>query len=165
MAINSVSFPFFWAAQPEAWRPNLCWDMFSFQHLLFNSNWLNRGSWGPPLLGAGSLYCILSPTNSNFVCTELYYCFTPTQFNPSTVKVIPRHPRPDALVIYTGEFLILTAWPGRRSIYNNTSRRILPPSRLDFFRNRDGALINLQFLFSFFFFGDHIILFPSQLPL
>ena len=46
------------------------------------------GSWGPPLLGAGSLYSILSPTNSNFLCTELYYYFTPTQFNLSTVKVI-----------------------------------------------------------------------------
>ena len=32
---------------------------------------------GPPLLGAGSLYRILSPTASNFLCTELYYCFTP----------------------------------------------------------------------------------------
>ena len=41
-----------------------------------------------PLLGAGSLYRILSPTDSNFLCTELYYCFTPTQFNLSTVKVI-----------------------------------------------------------------------------
>ena len=84
---------------------------------------LNRGFWGPPLLGAGSLYSILSPTalrlwtptaqsgvlrdpllcagslysilspnNSNFLCTELYYYFTPTQFNLSTVKVIPLIP-------------------------------------------------------------------------
>ena len=49
-------------------------------------------AWGPPLLGAGSLYSILSPTNSNFLCTKLYYCFTPTQFNLSTVKVIPLIP-------------------------------------------------------------------------
>ena len=71
----------------------------SFQHLL--SNWsdlqlLNRGSWGPPLLGAGYLYIILSPTdlisNTNFLCTELYYCFTSTQLNLSTVKVIPLIP-------------------------------------------------------------------------
>ena len=53
---------------------------------------LNRVSWGPPLLGAGSLYSILYPTNSNFQCTELYYCFTSTQFNLSTVKVIPLRP-------------------------------------------------------------------------
>ena len=45
---------------------------------------LNRGSWGPPLLGAGFLYCILSPTDSNFLCTELYYCFMPTHFLPIT---------------------------------------------------------------------------------
>ena len=30
----------------------------------------------------------------------------------------PDIPRPDAPVIYTGAFPILTAWPGRRSIYN-----------------------------------------------
>ena len=53
---------------------------------------LNRRSWRPPLLGAGSLYNILSPTNSNFLCTELYYFFTPTQFNLSTDKVIPLIP-------------------------------------------------------------------------
>ena len=53
---------------------------------------LNRGSWGAPLLGAGSLYSILSLTNSNFLCTELYYCFTHTQFNLLTVKVIPLIP-------------------------------------------------------------------------
>ena len=79
---------------------------------------LNRESWGPPLLGAGSLYSILSPTNLNFLCTELYYCFTPIQFNPSTVIVIPWRPWPDAPVTYTGAFLILTAWLGWRSIYN-----------------------------------------------
>ena len=42
------------------------------------------GAWGPPLLGAGSLYIILYPTDSNFLCTELYYCFTPTQSLPIT---------------------------------------------------------------------------------
>ena len=57
-----------------------------------NSNCSIWGPEGPPLLGAGSLYSILSPTNSNFLCTELYYCFTPTQFNMSTVKVIPLIP-------------------------------------------------------------------------
>ena len=53
---------------------------------------LNRGPEGLLYLGAGSLYSILSPTNSNFLCTELHYCFTPTQFNLSTVKVIPLIP-------------------------------------------------------------------------
>ena len=31
-----------------------------------------------------SLYIILSPTDSNFLCNELYYCFTPTQSLPIT---------------------------------------------------------------------------------
>ena len=59
----------------------------SFQDLLSNSSelkLLNRGSWGPLLLGAGSLYSILSPTASNFLCTELYYCFMSTQSLPIT---------------------------------------------------------------------------------
>ena len=48
-----------------------CW--FSLQHLI--SNWselqlLNRGFWGAPLLGAGSLYSILSPYN-NMTSTHL----------------------------------------------------------------------------------------------
>ena len=64
----------------------------SFQHLLSNSNCSIGGPEGPPLQGAGSRDSILSLTNSNFLCTELYYCFTPTQFNMSTVKVIPLIP-------------------------------------------------------------------------
>ena len=79
-------------------RPSLSGKWSSFQHLLSNSSelqLLNQGFWGPPLLGAGSPHSILSPTNSNFLCTELYYCFTPTQFNLSTVKVMP-------LVLSTG---------------------------------------------------------------
>ena len=82
MAI-SVSFPFFWAAQPEAWGPS-------------------------SLLSAGFLYCILSPTGLvsktqsgvprapsagcwlslphllsnwlNFLCTQLYNSLTSTQY-------------------------------------------------------------------------------------
>ena len=42
--------------------------------------------------------------------SEYYIC---TQFNPSTVKVIPWHLRPDAPVTYTGAFLIwLLGWVG-----------------------------------------------------
>ena len=56
---NSVSFPFSWAAQPEAK--------------------------GPTLLGAGFFYRILSPTGLisnwlNFLCTELYNCSMSTFF-------------------------------------------------------------------------------------
>ena len=88
---DSVSFPFSCAAQPGTWGPSISGTWFSFQHLLSNSNCSIGGPEGP-LLGAGSLYSILSPTNSNFLCTELYYCFRPTQFNLSTVKVIPLIP-------------------------------------------------------------------------
>ena len=59
--------------------PSLCWDMVFIPTSSLQLQLLNRGSWGPPLLGAGSLYSILSPTDLNFLCTELYYCFTPTQ--------------------------------------------------------------------------------------
>ena len=69
------------------------------------------------------LFKLWTPTDSNFLCTELYNCFTSTQFKPSTVKVIPGHPRPDAPVIYTGAFLILTAWPARRSTCNRERER------------------------------------------
>ena len=66
---NSVSFPFSWAAQPGAWGPSLSGTCSSFQHLLsnsseaLNSNCSIGGSEGPPLLGAGSLYSIVSPTD------------------------------------------------------------------------------------------------------
>ena len=64
---------------------------------------------------------ILQTLNSNWLKLPVHrvtYCFTPTQFKPSTVKVIPWHPQPDAPVIYTGAFFILTAWPGQRPICN-----------------------------------------------
>ena len=57
---NSVSFPFFWAAQPGGWGPSLSGTCFSFQHLL--SNWMN------------------------FVCTELYINLTSTLL-PASVTI------------------------------------------------------------------------------
>ena len=47
-----------------------------------------------------------TPTAWLTVSPGLYHCFTPTQFNPSTVKVIPWSLRRDAPFIYTGAFLI-----------------------------------------------------------
>ena len=47
---------------------------------------LNRGYWGPPLLGAGSLYHILSPTNLNFKSLGLYNNLTPT-LRPASVTI------------------------------------------------------------------------------
>ena len=93
---NSVSFPFSWAAQPGAWGPSLSGTLSSFQYLF--SNWLN------------------------FLCTVLYNCSTYTFFlwtsqialistRPRS-RLYPDIPRPDAPVIYTDAFPILTAWPG-----------------------------------------------------
>ena len=54
-----------------------CW--FSLQHLISNCLGLftptataQSGSWGTPLLSAGSLYRILSPTDLNFLAPGLY---------------------------------------------------------------------------------------------
>ena len=44
------------------------------------------GAWGPPLLGAGSLYSILSPTNLNFLSPGLYNNLTPTLL-PASVTI------------------------------------------------------------------------------
>ena len=116
---NRVSFPFSWAAQPE--------DCSSTQHLLSYSS-------DPQLLIGGleapSARCWLSlphlVTNwLNLLCTELYNSSSPTFFLwASQIALIqPIHgqgyTRPDAPVIYTGSFPILTARPGRRSIYNS----------------------------------------------
>ena len=97
---------------------------------------LNREPGGPGSLGAGSLYRILSPTDLisnwlNFLCTELHNCSPSTFFlwasqialsstRPRS-RLYPDIPRPDVPVIYTGEFPIWTAWPGRRLICNTYS--------------------------------------------
>ena len=86
---------------------------------------LNQGPGGPAsLLRAGSHrsiwntdFKLWTPNAWLHVSHGLYHCFTSTQFNPSTVKVISWSFRPDAPVIYTGAFLI---WLGRRSICNKT---------------------------------------------
>ena len=104
---NRVSFPFSCPAQPEAW--------------------------GPTLLGAGFLYRILSPTGLVFKLTDFLsspsYIIVqrPLHLVGVTIALIqPIHgqgynsdiPQPDAPVIYIGAFPILTAQPGRKSIYN-----------------------------------------------
>ena len=89
---HSLSFPFSWAAQPRAWGPSMVLIPASSLQLIWTS--CRRGYiiiWPPPIS------CV------RHICT---------QFNPSTVKVAPWYLRPDAPVIYTGAFLLLTAWPG-----------------------------------------------------
>ena len=108
-----VSFPFSWAAQP--------------------------GAWGPTLLGPGFLYRILSPMGlvsktglvsklTDFLSSLSYIIVQRPLLlmGVTTALIQPTHgqgynsdiPRPDAPVIYIGAFHILTARPGRRSIYN-----------------------------------------------
>ena len=96
------------------------------------------GARGPTLLGAGFLYRILSPTGlvsklTDFLSSLSYIRVQrPLLLAGVTVALIqPIHsqsynsdiPRPDAPVIYTGAFPILTARPGRRSIYNSSHWR------------------------------------------
>ena len=92
---SSISFPFSWTAQPGAWGPSLCWDMVLIPASSLQLIWTfcHRG------------YIIIwRPPNS----CEHHIC---SQFNPSTVKVIPWYLQSDAPVIYTGAFLIW--WSGR----------------------------------------------------
>ena len=44
---NRVSFLFFWAAQPGAWRPSLSGSWFSLPHLISNSSDPQLINWGP----------------------------------------------------------------------------------------------------------------------
>ena len=111
---NRVSFPFFCTAQP--------------------------GVRGPTPLGAGFLYHILSPTDlvsklTDFLSSPSYIIVQrPLLLVGVTIALIqPIHsqgynsdiPRPDASVIYIGAFPILTARPGRGSIYNTNNISII----------------------------------------
>ena len=71
----------------------------------------------------------------NFLCTELYHYSSPTLFLlASQIALIQRSslypdiPQPDAPVIYTGAFPILTARPG--SICNTTTSLVLTIRRI-----------------------------------
>ena len=104
-----------------------CW--FSLPHLISNWSGLQTAqSWRPE----GSLYHILSPTGlvsklTDFLSSLSYII---VQCPPSCGRHNPTHstrpwsrlysdiPWADAPVIYIGAFPILTAQPGRRSIYN-----------------------------------------------
>ena len=157
---NRVSFSFSWAAQPGAWGSSLsgtCSHSSIFSQLVRSPTRLipncncSIGS-----LRAHSAGCWLSLTNlaSNWsglqtnwlpVFTELYNSSHPFLLVGVTIAFIqPIHgqgynsdiPRLDAPVIYISAFPILTARPGRKSIYNKTmgcrlhwlllSRRVRP---------------------------------------
>ena len=74
-----LSQPFSWAAQPRAWRPSLCWNIGSHSSIFSPTDLSPR------------LYNNLSSTY--FLRASQFH----TQFNPSTVKVVP-----DLLISSTG---------------------------------------------------------------
>ena len=91
---------------------------------------LNRGPGGPASLGHGPHSSIFSSTNLNYLSSGLYNNLTSTL--PASVTIshsiqphdsqdrplISWYLRPDAPVIYTVAFLLLTAWLG--SVCNNS---------------------------------------------
>ena len=82
--------------------PQLFWLSQPFFSVLLGCS---TGGLGPSsLLRAGSHssnwntdFKLWTPTDLNFLSSGLYHCFTPTQFNPTTVKTIP-----DLLISSTG---------------------------------------------------------------
>ena len=105
----SQPFLFSWAAQPGAWGPSLCWDMVLIPASSLQLIWTSchRG------------YIIIWYPPTSCECHNFTLNSTPRQ---SRLPLISWYLRPDAPVIYTGAFLILTAWPSRRSICNNRSQ-------------------------------------------
>ena len=67
--------------------PPLLWLSQPFFHVLLSCSTGGLGAQPPLELDPHS--SIFAPTDPNFLCTESYYCFTPTQFKLSTVKVDP----------------------------------------------------------------------------
>ena len=128
---NSVSLPLSWAAQPGAWEPRLSRTWSSFQHLLSNCNC----SIGDLRVLYAGYWFSLPHLISNWLTSCLHRVYIIVRHPPSSFerhnfalnstrlrsRLYPDIPRPDAPVIYTGGFPILTAWLGRRSIYNNTT--------------------------------------------
>ena len=101
---HSLSFQFSWTAQPGAWGPSLSWDTVLIPASSLQLIWTScrRGYiiiWRPHYFLRASQFCTPIPRQSR---SPLISCYL----------------RPDAPVIYTGAFLLLTAWPGRKSICN-----------------------------------------------
>ena len=126
----SVPFLFSWAAQPGTWGPASLSAGFLYRILSSTRLIPNCSIGGLRAHSAGSWLSLphLITDWLNFPCTELYNSSTHTFFLwASQIALIQLShgqgytlliPRPDAPVIYTGAVPILTARPGRRSIYN-----------------------------------------------
>ena len=105
---SRTSFFVCWTPQPGAWGPSLCWVWFSLFEL---GHWLHSliSNWSKLPVTSGYITIRHPPA----FC-ERHIC---TQFNPSTVKVIPWYFWPDAPVIYTGAFLIRQlGWVGGKYV-------------------------------------------------
>ena len=105
-----------------SWRPNRTatyWPLLLWPQQCFY-----------PILSAGSLYRILSPTDWTSCALSYIIIWCPLFFlraSHSTrpwSRLYPDIPQLDAPVIYTGAFSILTAWPGS-ICYINKWRKLL----------------------------------------
>ena len=102
---HSLSFPFSWAAQPGAWGASLYWDMVLIPATFLQLTW-NSYRWGYILIWRSTTSCERHNFGLNSTSRQ------------SRSPLISWYLRPDASVIYTSAFLLLTAWQGRRSICN-----------------------------------------------
>ena len=92
------------------------WDMLSHSSIFSPTATSQSGSWGPPLLGADSLYRILCPTDLTSCLHQGYIIVrhpplfvgvtNHTHLTRPRSRLYPDIPRPDASIIYTGAFLI-----------------------------------------------------------
>ena len=106
--------------------PQLFWLPQPFFPVLLGCS--TGGLWSQPLLGHGSHSSIFSPTHLNFLSPGLYNNnFSCEHHNSHSIQPLDSqgcswYLQPDAPVIYTGAFLLLTAWPDRRSICNKITK-------------------------------------------
>ena len=106
--ISKPFFPVLLGCSTGARGPSLCWDMLLIpaSSSPTDLNFLSPG-----------LYNNLRPPTS-CDCHNFALNSTPWQWRS---PLISWYLRPDAPVIYTCAFLLLTAWPGRRSICNRSN--------------------------------------------
>ena len=106
---NSVSFLFSWPAQPGAWGPSFSGTWSSFQHLLSNSNCSIGDPEGPlcwVLVLSTASYLQLTRTSRE---SSYIIVLHPLNSTCRQSRLSPWNLWPDAPVIYTGAFPILTA--------------------------------------------------------
>ena len=104
---HSLSFLFSWTAQSGAWRPSLCRDMVLIPALSLQLIWTSCRR---------SYIIIWHPSTS----CKRHNSHSIQPFDSQGYSLIPWYLRPDAPVIYTDAFLLLTAWPGLICNTNNS---------------------------------------------